>query len=127
MNRSSGAPDKEPQYPVKRILISAVAGIAMLVAVSACTTEDVSKSAIQTYFPEQYDKALSVATCESGLDPAAVSPGGGNWGLFQINTVHSGLVSSLGYSWSDITNPFVNAMVARQIYNDSGWSAWSCG
>ena len=68
VNRSSGAPDKEPQYPVKRILISAAAGIAMLVAVSACTTEDVSKSAIQTYFPEQYDKALSVATCESGLD-----------------------------------------------------------
>ena len=76
-----------------------------------------SKLAIQRYFPEQYDKALAVATCESGLDPAAVSPGGGNWGLFQINLIHADLVGSLGYQWSDLTNPVVNAHVARVIYD----------
>jgi lysozyme-like protein len=112
---------------VKRILISAVAGIALMVAVSACTTEDLSKGAIMTYFPEQFDKALSVATCESGLDPAAVSPGGGNWGLFQINLVHADLVGSLGYQWGELTNPYVNAHVARVIYDSSGWGAWACG
>jgi hypothetical protein len=122
-----GAPDKEPPSPVKRILISAVAALALLVGVQACTTEDVSKLAIQTYFPEQYDKAVAVATCESGLDPSAVSSGGGNWGLFQINLVHAGLVGSMGYRWAQLTDPFVNAKVARVIYDQSGWGAWACG
>jgi hypothetical protein len=112
---------------VKHILIIAIAGIALLVGLSACNTEDISKAAIQEYFPDQYDKALSVATCESNLDPLAVSPGGGNWGLFQINTIHADLVSQLGYQWSEMTNAFLNARVARMIYDQSGWSAWSCG
>jgi len=112
---------------VKHILIIAIAGIALLVGLSACNTEDISKAAIQEYFPDQYDKALSVATCESNLDPHAVSPGGGNWGLFQINTIHADLVSQLGYQWSEMTNAFLNARVARMIYDQSGWSAWSCG
>jgi hypothetical protein len=112
---------------VKRILISAVAGLALVIAASACSAEDVSRSAIQYYFPDQYDKALSVATCESNLNPSAVSPGGGNWGLFQINKIHASLVASLGYQWSEMTNPFLNARVARIIYNQSGWRAWSCG
>jgi len=112
---------------VKTFLISAVVGIGLLAGLSACNTEDISKAAIQEYFGDQYDKALSVATCESGLDPHAVSPGGGNWGLFQINKIHADIVSSLGYDWSEITNAFLNARVARIIYDQSGWSAWSCG
>jgi hypothetical protein len=112
---------------VKRIAISAVAAVAILIGVSACNSQDLSRLAIERYFPEQYDKALEVATCESGLDPAAVSPGGGNWGLFQINLVHAGLVGSMGYPWADLTNPVVNAHVARVIYDQSGWGAWSCG
>jgi hypothetical protein len=113
---------------VKRTLIIAIAGIALLFGAAACDTREVSKVAIQQSFPEQYDKALAVAECESGLDPSAVSPGGGNWGLFQINTVHKGLVASMGYSWADITNPFVNSQVARVIYDDAGgWSPWACG
>ncbi len=113
---------------MKRLLISAVVGLALMVGVTACNTEDMSKAAIQRYFPEQYDKALSVASCESGLNPAAVSPGGGNWGLFQINLVHADLVGSLGYTWDQMLNPVANAHVARVIYDSGGgWGAWSCG
>jgi len=84
--------------------------------------------AIRRHFPAEYEKAVRVATCESGLDPRAVSSGGGNHGLFQINNVHRGRVASMGYSWSDIYDPYVNARVARTIYNESGWSPWPvCG
>jgi hypothetical protein len=33
----------------------------------------------------------------------------------------------MGYQWADLTNPVVNAHVARVIYDQSGWGAWSCG
>ncbi len=46
--------------------------------------------------------------------------------LFQINTVHASRVEAMGYSWSQITDPYVNAKVARSVYNSSGWSAWAC-
>lgn len=85
------------------------------------------EDAIATYFGDMYSKALSVARCESTLNPNAVSPGGGNHGLFQINTVHRGLVASMGYSWSQIYDPYVNSAVARRIYDESGWSPWACG
>jgi soluble lytic murein transglycosylase-like protein len=84
------------------------------------------EDAIATYFGDVYDKAIRVARCESGLNPAAVSAGGGNWGLFQINKVHQGLVESMGYSWDQILDPYVNAAVARHIYDGSGWSPWGC-
>jgi hypothetical protein len=85
------------------------------------------EDAIATYFGDMYSKALSVARCESSLNPYAVSSGGGNHGLFQINTVHRSLVASMGYSWSQIYDPYVNSAVARHIYNESGWSPWACG
>jgi hypothetical protein len=83
------------------------------------------EDAIATYFGDVYDKAIRVARCESGLNPSAVSAGGGNWGLFQINTVHRALVESMGYSWDQILDPYVNAAVARHIYdNAGGWGPW---
>jgi len=85
------------------------------------------EDAIATYFGDVYDKAIRVARCESGLNPSAVSAGGGNWGLFQINKVHQALVESMGYSWDQILDPYVNAAVARHIYDGAGgWSPWGC-
>ncbi len=109
----------------------AVMALAVTIGAGACDEGRSGGSvhdAIRRYFPEQYDKAVRVATCESGLDPRAVSPGGGNHGLFQINTVHRSRVASMGYSWSDIYDPYVNSRVARTIYNESGWAPWPyCG
>ena len=102
--------------------------LGLLALCSACTPVSESLAAIKSAFPaSQYAKAVQVATCESGLNASAVSPGGGNFGLFQINKVHEPQLKKMGYSWSEITNPVVNARLARVIYNTSGWSAWSCG
>lgn len=85
------------------------------------------EEAIAMYFGDVYDQAYNVARCESSLNPNAVSPGGGNWGLFQINTVHKQRVANMGYSWDQILDPFVNAEVARAIYDDNGgWGPWGC-
>ena len=53
-------------------------------------TPSAAQDAITQAFGPLADQAMGVARCESGLDPNAVSRGGGNWGLFQINTVHRG-------------------------------------
>jgi len=104
----------------------AIAALGLLLGATACDDGDAVRTAIRQSFPDQYEKALAVAKCESGLNPEAVSPGGGNWGLFQINTIHTSRVQSMGYSWDQITDPYVNSKVARSIYNEVGWSAWAC-
>jgi soluble lytic murein transglycosylase-like protein len=85
------------------------------------------EDAIATYFGDVFTQAYNVARCESSLNPGAVSRGGGNWGLFQINTVHKQRVADLGYSWDQILDPYVNALVARSIYDGAGgWGPWGC-
>jgi hypothetical protein len=72
------------------------------------------------------DQAVAVATCESGLDPAAVSPGGEYRGLFQLGGHLAGTVDAYGGNWFD---PLTNAQVARDLYvQNGGWSSWpTCG
>jgi hypothetical protein len=112
---------------VKRTVLIAILALGVLAVSSACTPTSESLEAIRSAFPaSQYAKAVAVATCESGLNAKAVSPGGGNFGLFQINKVHAPQLTKLGYTWSQITNPVVNARLARVIYDTSGWRAWSC-
>jgi hypothetical protein len=113
---------------VKRILLSAVCVAGLVLGLSACNPQETSKDAIRQYFPESQEKAIAVADCESGLNPKAVSPGGTNVGLFQINTVHKPTVQQMGYSWDQMTDPYVNSKVARKIYRDSGnsWRPWGC-
>ncbi|HSL59029.1 MAG TPA: DUF4214 domain-containing protein [Acidimicrobiales bacterium] len=72
------------------------------------------------------ESAVRVAWCESTHRPWVASPGGGNWGLFQINTVHRGMVAAMGYSWSQITDPWVNSRVAFALWAEQGWGPWSC-
>ena len=93
----------------------------------SASSGDAVLDAIATSFGDVYDQAVAVARCESGLDPNAVSAGGYNWGLFQINVVHKSRVEAMGYSWDQITDPYVNAAVARSIYDDAGgWGPWGC-
>lgn len=83
--------------------------------------------AIATWFPEVYDQAVYVARCESSLNPGAMSPGGGNHGLFQINNVHAGSFAAVtGQSWDARYNAYYNAQFARHLYNSSGWRPWAC-
>ena len=112
---------------MKRTLLILVLAFGLIWGSTACTAESIARDAIRYYFPVRYEKALAVATCESGLRADAISPGGANWGLFQINRVHEGRVRSLGYTWSQMLDPYVNTRVALSIYKESGWAPWACG
>jgi hypothetical protein len=81
---------------------------------------------IEEIFGAHGPAATRVARCESGLNPGAVSRGGGNWGLFQINKVHRGRVEAMGYRWEDILDARVNTMVAYSIFSEQGWGPWGC-
>lgn len=82
---------------------------------------------IQRYFGPNTSKALAVARCESGLNPAAMSPGGGNHGLFQINNVHSGTFESVtGVPWSGRYDAEANTRFAKWLFDQSGWGPWAC-
>ena len=118
---------------MKRLAHLMAAALTVTVGATACEGEDAVYHAIHQYFGDALnDKAVRVARCESGLNPNAVSPGGGNHGLFQINNVHRPMVEGMGYKWSDIYNPYVNSKIAKIIYDDAvrrgqwGWQPWGC-
>jgi len=82
---------------------------------------------IQAYFGSQSATAIRVARCESGLNPRAVSPGGGNHGLFQINNVHRGTFESVtGQPWSAVYSADANTRFAHWLWSQSGWGPWAC-
>jgi murein L,D-transpeptidase YcbB/YkuD len=69
-------------------------------------------------------QAVSVATCESSLNPNAYNPVPPYaMGLFQIaksTWAESGIGKGSPY------NPTDNAQAARRLYNRQGWSPWAC-
>jgi murein DD-endopeptidase MepM/ murein hydrolase activator NlpD/lysophospholipase L1-like esterase len=95
----------------------------------------------QTFPAEQWDNAMRVAECESGLDPSAVSDPNSNGsvdrGLFQFNDGDGKLKGTL-QGWltrtgEDPTNfakaldPYWSARAAAaKVKADGGWGAWSC-
>ena len=83
--------------------------------------------AIAAWFPDVYDQAVHVASCESSMNPGAVSAGGGNHGLFQLNNVHAGSFAAVtGQAWDARYNAYYNAQFARYLFDQSGWSPWAC-
>lgn len=112
---------------MKRLALSLTLVIGLIAGLSACDEQTNVRTAIQQNFGSQHAKATRVAECESGLNPRAVSAGGGNHGLFQINTVHKSMVRGMGYRWDQIYDPYVNARVAKRIYDQAGgWRPWGC-
>lgn len=73
--------------------------------------------------PWPCEQAIRVAFCESSLSPAAVSPDGANFGLFQINRVHAGKV---GGNLASLLDAATNIRVAVALWRDQGWGPWSC-
>lgn len=82
---------------------------------------------IKETFPEEPHNALAIANCESGLNPYVVSKpnknGSRDGGLFQINSTHDTRMEALGL---DKLNPEDNAKFARILYEEQGWSPWTC-
>lgn len=73
---------------------------------------------IRDIFPEDPDRAVKIAKCESGLNPKAVSPTNDH-GLMQIN-------KSAHKVEGDIYDVDTNLQFARKLYDESGWKPWVC-
>lgn len=100
-----------------------LAGALGVLALGACTPQ----LYIGTVFGDRAGEATSVASCESGLNPAARSAGGGNHGLFQINNVHARQFTRVtGLPWDARYDPDANAHFARWLYDTQGWEPWGC-
>lgn len=77
---------------------------------------------VRVVFGKDADQAIRVFTCESHLNPKAQGTntnGSTDTGVAQINSVH-------GISAKWLKNPDINLLVAKQIFNRSGWSPWTC-
>lgn len=87
---------------------------------------DAVDAALARWFGDVLSQARAVAQCESSFDPNAV--GGNNYGLMQINIVHrADFEQFTGRPWHDgIFDPDANVMYARKLYDELGWSPWSC-
>ena len=111
----------------RRLAITAASAVAGLLLLSACTPAGSPQEHINNVFGSAAGQATAVADCESSMNPGAVSSGGGNHGLFQINTVHKSSFSSVtGQPWSAVYDPYWNTYFAKWLYDQSGWSPWSC-
>ncbi len=98
------------------------AGIAVI-GLGACSPQWY----IENVFGPTSDQAIRVARCESTLNPRAVSPGGGNHGLFQINNVHrTSFTQVTGQPWSEVYDPHWNSVFAKYLYDTQGWRPWTC-
>lgn len=60
-------------------------------------------------------EAVVVAECESGLRRGQVGAQG-EQGLWQIHPVHGAVPS----------DPYAQAVIARALWEDQGWTPWSC-
>ncbi|HEX8488634.1 MAG TPA: NlpC/P60 family protein [Propionibacteriaceae bacterium] len=100
-------------------------------AVTGGSREAVARRAAARYFPAaQVAIATAIAGAESSWNPTAVNKAaGGNYGLWQINSVHKKLLE--GRDWR---NPETNAWMAYQVWDaadgDKGnqqgsWTPWS--
>jgi hypothetical protein len=70
--------------------------------------------------------AVSVARCESGLNPSA-SNGGSYLGLFQQSARYwPGRASAYGYGGASAYNGRANASVSMGMVRDGGWGPWEC-
>ncbi len=84
--------------------------------------------AIHSYFPEsQWTAAVCIVNAEHGWGPVeidAISPTD-DWGLFQINRSHEGLIKTMGYTMDDMLKIRPNAEVAATIWRLQGWTPWT--
>jgi hypothetical protein len=76
---------------------------------------------IRAMFPEDPDRAVAIAKCESGMRANAFNGkntnGSFDSGLYQINSVH-------GYSKEKLFDVDFNLKIARKLYDRNGWGDW---
>lgn len=84
--------------------------------------------------PALQAQAEKVAACESGdgfnfssVNPGAVSPTNDH-GMLQINAYYhrAAFERYTGQPWSQVYDPFWNAVYAKHLYDRLGWQPWTC-
>jgi len=93
--------------------------------VRTAKAEMTTEQYIRHVFGKEADTALKVAKAESGMrcDAQNVNKGtnSADIGIFQINTVHL----RKGWKVGDLLDCKKNIDFAKEIYDGSGWGAWS--
>lgn len=88
------------------------------------------RTVVEVFFlPEDVDRAVRLAWCESSFNPNAINSSSGASGLFQHLPEHwTDRSAAAGYPGSDIRDPEANVAVAAwMVYNlADSWSHWSC-
>lgn len=114
------APQPTPISPLgAQIVVHAVEPAVQPIVEPPMTIED----KVRAMFPEDPDRAVAIAKCESGLRANAFNPKNknGSWdaGVMQINSVHK-------YSKEYLFDVDNNLKVARKLYDRQGWRPWVC-
>lgn len=79
---------------------------------------------LEILFPaEEVDTALCIIRHESRGDPDADNPRSSATGLFQILAGHWG--DHYGVTETQLRDPYLNVFLARDIWEQSGWLAWT--
>lgn len=110
------------------LAITAAGAVGMVT--TACVPTD-NYEAVERWWHNHMDCASRIIDRESGWNADAVSPGGGNIGLFQINKVHASWIQDrYGWSFSELKDPNKNARVAKALSNQAydyygdRWQPW---
>lgn len=97
----------------------------VLLSLTGCTPE----TAIGYWFPDLYDEATAVATCESRMDPNVVSASGSFHGMWQIgerwHRERFEQVTGVPFE-QGVYEPYYATQYARWLYDQQGWDPWSC-
>ena len=102
--------------------------VACTLALAGCDLRTSIDLIFHRHGPEVIDEAHRVVHCESRGDPNAVSPGGGNHGAWQINTVHRRSFERVtGQPFHDgVYDPWWSTYFAHWLYEQQGWRPWTC-
>lgn len=88
------------------------------------------RTLVSSFFrPDDVNRAIRVAWCESSFNPAAVNPASGASGLFQHLPEHWAERSeAAGRAGQSIFDPEANVAVAAWMLYElpGGWSHWDC-
>lgn len=94
---------------------------------SGCTPTEAIELIFHEDGPAVVQEAHAIAWCESRNDPTAVSPGGGNHGAMQINSVHRRQFEEVTHQpWSAVYDAWWNVYYAHWLYHQQGFAPWSC-
>lgn len=84
---------------------------------------------VSKYFrPEDVNKAIRIAWCESSFNPYSVNPQTQASGLFQhLPRYWEERSAEAGFEGADIFDPEANVAVAAWlVYEGGGWTHWTC-